>query len=422
MVFVLDTDPGVDDSLALLLLLSEPRINHELRLITLSHGNCTLAATLNNLLSMFHVLDRERAFRTANSLPQFTDQKPAVHLGELGPLTGDANETSRTGENAVDVHGKDGLAGIHSSNPEFDAPQHWFEYFPEIPGNPLGKSKPVPKDKSLPFVPGQTPAWRAILDLLASEEPNTVTIIAVGPLTNLALAAQEDFATFSKVKQILSMGAAINSPGNITPVAEFNVFADPLAAAHIFALTSANPAITWPSSSALRTEDHTPLHLLLVPLDITLQHPMHLDEVRRIVGGTLKQYPGSVLAQWIDVWLTTSFENYGKIFDKGPENAVVTLHDPLTAMYALQGDQQWVVKTMDVRVETEGQWTTGMTVVDRRGREKREEEFRPVDHGKWITLGEGNSVDVLVDTPIKTSFSTTLLKRITKLPQKGWLW
>lgn len=422
MVLVLDTDPGVDDMLALLLLLSAPK-EQELRMITLTYGNCSLKQTLDNLLSLFYVLKQENDWRSASKLPLFSEQCPFVFLGASKALTGEEmphvqEQHALSGEknevDATDVHGSDGLAGIHAIRPEFDAPKRWFNFF-----NKAGPDSLDEKElQTLPYKPGfQKPAWTAILDLLRSEPENTVTIMAVGPLTNLAIAAAIDPETFCRVKEVLSMGAALQHPGNVTPVAEFNVFTDPLAAAIVYGLTSSRPKTVMPTPTPLNLVNFVPkkpLNLALFALDLTNQHALYKRDVETEIGGVLQRYPKSVLAQWVYAWLTESFANYASLVGKEPEFGEIHLHDPLTAAYALDKHRElWEVSSEDVRVETMGQWSLGQTIKDSRGRAKSDNN--PYDLQKWLTYGEGNNVLVVKDSPIKTSFSKTLMKRIVGL-------
>jgi inosine-uridine nucleoside N-ribohydrolase len=89
-----------------------------------------------------------------------------------------------------------------------------------------------------PFKLLARPAFEEILSALDSQEPQTVTILAIGPLGNIAKAATTDPVTFSRVKEVVVMGGAIYDPGNANPFAEFNTFAEPEAAAIVFSLTN----------------------------------------------------------------------------------------------------------------------------------------------------------------------------------------
>ena len=85
---------------------------------------------------------------------------------------------------------------------------------------------------------------------MARQYPNELTLIATAPLTNLALALQKDREGMRKLKEVVIMGGAVRTKGNITPYAEFNIFSDPLAAKIVF---------------------ESGLPITLVPLDVTHQ-------------------------------------------------------------------------------------------------------------------------------------------------------
>lgn len=420
MVLILDTDPGIDDMLAMLLLLTADKSDKDFRLITLTYGNCALEQTLRNVLSLFHVVDQENQWRKKEGLKPFTNQRPQIHLGSSCALPTDNRTSFEKAENleevlthkspinATDVHGDDGLAGIHTTNPEYDAPKSWFELF--------YSNKEPTDDPSLPFkAGGNIPAWEAILNTLRTEPKDTVTIIAIGPLTNVAKAAEADPKTFSRVRRVLSMGGALRCPGNVTPTSEFNVMADPLAASRVYALTSTNPEVMLPENSPKSLlEFEKPLELVIFPLDITEQHQARLEDVHAVLGTFVKAHPGCVLAKWVEIWFSASFANYGRLVGLGPDNAYCDLHDPVTAAYALEMfSAHWTLTCEDVRVEYPGRWCLGKTIVDDRGRARIPNN--PHDIQKWLTVGEGNNVHVVVNTPFVKTFSRILLNAVVDL-------
>jgi inosine-uridine nucleoside N-ribohydrolase len=115
-------------------------------------------------------------------------------------------------------HGRDGLGGIYHTHPHLSPVETWKGLFK------LDKANSDPEEVAMAeelrathtlFTPSQVPAHEEILRLLRENEPDTFTIVAVGPLTNLALAAAADPNTFLRAKEIVVMGGAINFEGNV---------------------------------------------------------------------------------------------------------------------------------------------------------------------------------------------------------------
>jgi purine nucleosidase len=169
---ILDCDPGHDDAIAILLAAGNPKI--DLLGITTVSGNHNVDNTTRNAL----------ATCTAYGI------KVPVAKGSPGPLIGDQVL-------AIEIHGETGLDG------------------PVLPP----ASFELDKRHAVDF----------IIDTVMAHEPKTVTLVPVGPYTNIALAARKDPRIIGRVKRVVAMGGAYTR-GNITPAAEFNVYADPEAA------------------------------------------------------------------------------------------------------------------------------------------------------------------------------------------------
>lgn len=292
------------------------------------------------------------------------------------------------------------------------------------------------------FTPSNRPSHAEILHILEENPPDTITLIALGPLTNFAIAAANSPETFMKAKDVIVMGGTINEPGNITPVAEFNCIADPTAAARVYALTSPNPISTMPpelppptpSASQRKYPDQPPqlppypateqlgdrrLNVTLFPLDITSPHTLLRSEFLAKTTPLIAQ--GSPLAEWTTAFLTALFQKSESLYHgHGGGSTYVCLHDIVCIWYALTVPTQpdeWIVKTgEDVRVETQGQWTRGMCVVDRRGMRmlERDDGKGEVsgDSGGWLSRVRGNRVGRCIRTPGERVLAPFLLEKI----------
>ncbi|AXT33746.1 nucleoside hydrolase [Phaeobacter sp. LSS9] len=186
---IIDTDPGQDDAVAILLALASPQ-EIDLLGITCVAGNVPLALTQTNARRVCEVAGRPDV---------------AVHAGCDAPL-------QRPLITAEHVHGKTGL----------DGPELWD------PTMPLAEAHGVD----------------FIIDTLRREAPGTVTLCPLGPLTNIAAAFQKAPDIVDRVQKIVLMGGAYFEVGNITPAAEFNIYVDPEAAAAV--LTSGVPVTMMP--------------------------------------------------------------------------------------------------------------------------------------------------------------------------------
>lgn len=350
----------------------------DLKLISTCFGNCDTESSLKNTLSMFNVLQLEQQFRQANgNHEKLVYSKPTVAVGMATALDGSQMD-------ATDFHGSDGLGDVHLKAPHFTAPQDWIDLFTT--------STEIPKD--LPFVPSRVPAYEEILRVLREEEPNTVVIVAIGPLMNLAKAAELDPTTFSRVKHVVSMGGTLSEPGNVTPYAEFNVFSDALAAAKVYELTST------------QVSTQKQLQFTLFPLDITGKHLLLESDYKAVLETASS---GSPLIEWAHVWINTTFNTMKTIYGydlmteaqkqlAGPVG--FEMHDPLALWYGLTSTHEgWVIdQDLDIRVECIGEFTKGMTVKDTRQKPKRDEPVKN-DHGTWLSTNFGNRVNVAVQSP-----------------------
>lgn len=174
---LIDTDPGVDDALALLMAFNDPA--HELVGLTVTAGNVGLQHTLRNALKLCEVAGRD-------DVPVFPGcAEPLLHAAP----------------DAAYVHGQDGFGDTgYAASPRAADTEH---------------------------------AALAILRL-SHAHAGRLLLVALGPLTNLALALKLDPTLPQRVARLVVMGGAVTAHGNITPAAEFNVYFDPEAARIVF--------------------------------------------------------------------------------------------------------------------------------------------------------------------------------------------
>lgn len=277
----LDCDTGVDDALTLAYLAARDGV--DLRGVGTVSGNIDAATAARNTLDLLTLLDR-------GDVP--------VAIGARDPLCGSY------GGGAPHVHGSNGVGGIE---------------LPRTHKEPLAISA------------------AQLLIRLAHQNPGRLRVLAIGPLTNLALALRLEPNLPSLVAEVTVMGGAALVPGNVTPVAEANIHNDAEAAAEVF-------AADWP--------------ILLAPLDVTMDHLLTERERQQLLA---IDHPA---AQYLGAMLKPYSEFYTDILGE----PACAMHDPLAAALAVGGVQIRCAPTVAVSVDTSGGLSRGQTVCDLRGR------------------------------------------------------
>src|SRR5512134_970779 len=199
-----DTDPGIDDACAILLALASPELSVEG--LSVVHGNCSLEQATANALSVLELAN-------ANHIPVARGcEVPLVQPSLLAPET----------------HGDSGLG---------------YAQLPEPRARPISQHAIDFLIEKILFSPGE------------------ITLLAIGPLTNIALAIRQEPRIIEAVKELIIMGGAMRHEGNTTALAEFNTYADPHAAHIVY---------------------HSSIPITLVPLDVTYQCVLTSEDVKRI--------------------------------------------------------------------------------------------------------------------------------------------
>lgn len=278
---LIDTDPGVDDALALLMAFNDPR--HDIVGLTIAAGNVGLKHTVANALKLCEVAGQD--------IPVFA--------GAAAPLL-------HPSPDAGYVHGQDGFGDVG-----YEAAQRQVE------------------------------AEHAALAIirLSHEHAGKLLLVALGPLTNVALALKLDPTLPQRIARLVVMGGAVTCQGNITPAAEFNIYFDPEAAHIVFEAFERLDLADW---------------------EAVIAHGLHHD---RVVG-----------------WLAAGSER-GRFYERISEKTRLWsidrrgdewhAADALAMAFALEPDGALDVQERPVSIELEGTHSRGATVVDWRRQEGR---------------------------------------------------
>ena len=281
---IIDTDPGIDDAVAILLALAAPEFE-VLGLVAVA-GNLPLAATVSNARRLVELAGR----------------------AEIAVLAGCPRPLGPSGVDAEHAHGDGGLGDL------------------------------VLPEPAAPPRPQHGVMW--LIETARAAEPRSVTLCALGPLTNIATALVMAPDLADGIAELVLMGGGTR--GNVTPAAEFNIHADAHAAAVVF---------------------DSGLPITMVPLDVTetvRSTPERIAPIRAL--GTRC---GAAAAELM-----------------GPRRSLgqppMAMHDPCVIAYLLAPDL-FRLGPAHVSVETHSPLTLGMTVIDRRGRGGRLPNARVVE-------------------------------------------
>ncbi len=272
---ILDVDPGINDAVALTLALFDPHL--DVVAVTAAAGNVSSEQATRNVQAIIEQLDPPRWPRIGAAPADFEVAATGVHL-----------------------HGPDGLGGANFAVADLHH-QHSAE--------------------------------KVLADELRAA-PDTVTVIALGPLTNIARAFRRDPTLPSQVGHLIMTGGTVAASGNITPAAEYNFFCNPLAAREVF------------QSRATMT---------LIPLDVTRSVVLTYDLFDQLPGESTR---AGVLLRKI---LPHAFRAHRHHL--GLEG--VYLHEAVSIVAALH-PEYFSTELMAGDVETAGELTAGATVFDRR--------------------------------------------------------
>ncbi|HLE92481.1 MAG TPA: nucleoside hydrolase [Anaerolineales bacterium] len=279
---LIDTDPGIDDALAILLALASPEVTMEG--ITTIHGNCSVDQATINALSILELAE-------AKEVP--------VAMGFPLPLV-------QPSLLAAETHGDTGLG---------------YAKLPEPRGRPEVRH-----------------GSDFLIEKIMSN-PGEITLVAIGPLTNVAFAIRKEPRIVEAVREVIVMGGAIRYPGNASPLAEYNVFVDPHAAHMVY---------------------HSGIPITLVPLDVTYQCILTPDDVKRL------QKNPSRISRFID----DSTRFYMEFHDEYQQIHGCAINDPL-ALALTFAPELCDYQELYVDVDISGGISMGKTFADFHGLAKK---------------------------------------------------
>jgi purine nucleosidase len=270
---IIDTDPGIDDALAIFFALAAPDV--QLEAVTTVNGNVSVEKTTRNALALLEL---------------------AGH-GEIPVARGADRPLLHKAVYAAHVHGRNGVGDVELPEPQRE--------------------------------PIELHAVELLIQTILNA-PGEITLVAIGPLTNLALAVRCEPRIAEAVREVVIMGGALRVPGNTTPAAEFNIYVDPHAAQIVF-------SAGWP--------------IRLVSLDVTQQTVMTREQFATLAA------TGHPVTRAIQAMTDFYYDEFA-----GPRGvADLSMHDPLCVAAALYPDLiEW--RRALVEVELTSGLTAGATV------------------------------------------------------------
>lgn len=274
---IIDTDPGADDVVALLLALASPDELNVLAITTVA-GNVRLDKTSRNAR-----LAREWAGR----------EEVPVYAGASKPLV-------RTPIYAENMHGKEGLPGVAVHEPKVG----------------------IAKGNAVDY----------LIETLSKAAPHSITLAMLGPQTNLALALMQAPEITQGIKEVVVMGGAHFNGGNMSPVAEFNIYADPHAAQVVLA---------------------SGVKLTYIPLDVTHKILTSEQRLKQIAG--LNNRAGKLVGGILNEYVKADMAHYG--LPGGP------VHDASVIAYLLK-PELFTGKQINVAIDSREGITFGQTLAD----------------------------------------------------------